>query len=356
MAQSIVHNFINLQVFPLGSPRPRGAALYRRSCAWRYPPRANLRYTAAAMEPITAIDLNWVGHPRSIACAVLRSENSAILIDPGPGSTLSTLRERLASHGLAVSDINGILLTHIHLDHAGATGALACENPRLRVYVHEKGAPHMSAPERLLQSASRLYGNAMQHLFGDFLPVPCENLHILKGGEALTFGGHRLQVLYTPGHASHHLTYLDEQTGTAFIGDTGGISVNGHPFILPATPPPDISLELWDASLDAIKSLRPCRLFLTHYSFSDQPEIHIEHYRERLHHWSERTASILASGLEEEACIQKFSEEVDADAARYLSPEELTHYSFTAALNLSWMGLARYHRKRAENASSSTTG
>lgn len=308
------------------------------------------------MEPITVIDLNWIGHPRSIACAVLRSKNSVILVDPGPGSTVSTLREQLASHGLAVSDVNGILLTHIHLDHAGATGTLVRENPQLGVYVHERGAPHMSAPEKLLQSASRLYGNTMQHLFGDFLEVPRENLHILHGGETLTFDGRKLQVLYTPGHASHHVTYLDEQTGTAFVGDTGGISVNGHPFILPATPPPDISLELWDASLDAIKNLRARRLFLTHFSFSDHPERHIEHYRERLHHWSERTASILASGLNEEACIQKFSNEVDADAARYLSPEELAHYSFTAALNLSWMGLARYHRKRVENASSSTAG
>lgn len=214
----------------------------------------------------------------------------------------------------------------------------------------------MNAPERLLQSAARLYGNSMQELFGDFLPVPSENLQVLNGGETLAFGERKLRVLYTPGHASHHVTYFDEQEGVAFVGDTGGISVNGHPFILPATPPPDISLELWDASLDAIRNLHARRIFLTHFSFSDHPDRHIEQYRERLHHWSERTASILASGLDEESCIQKFSDEVAADAASSLSPEELAHYSFTAALNLSWMGLARYHRKRAENASSSTPG
>lgn len=302
------------------------------------------------MKDTMVVDLNWLGHPRAIACAVLRSESSVVLIDPGPTSTVSTLREQLAAHELRISDVNEILLTHIHLDHAGATGTLVRENPRLKVHVHEVGAPHMKAPERLLNSASRLYGDAMQKLYGEFLPVPRENLHALSGGEVLQLAGRTFQVLYTPGHASHHLTYFEEGEGIAFVGDTGGISINGHPFILPATPPPDISIELWDASLDAIANLHPRRLFLTHFAFSDHPAEHIERYRERLHHWSERTASIIASGADEEACIRKFSDEVAADAARYLSPAELAHYSFAAALNLSWMGLARYHRKRAGSA------
>ena len=299
------------------------------------------------------IDLNWVGHPKAIACALVRSENSVALIDPGPASTVSTLREQLAASGLNISDVTEVLLTHIHLDHAGATGTLVRENPRVNVYVHEIGAPHMKAPERLLQSATRLYGDSMQNLYGDFLPVPAENIRSLRGGETLSLAGRTFRVLYTPGHASHHVTYFDEQEGTAFVGDTGGISVNGHPFILPATPPPDISIELWDKSLDAIRGLHPTRLFLTHFAFSDRPAEHLEHYRSRLHHWSERTASLLCSGLDEEACIKEFSSEVAAEAATYLTAEELDHYSFAAAINLSWMGLARYHRKRAANASTS---
>jgi glyoxylase-like metal-dependent hydrolase (beta-lactamase superfamily II) len=303
------------------------------------------------MQPTSVIDLNWVGHPRSIATAVLRSENSAALVDPGPASSLSTLREQLAAQGLRVSDLNAILLTHIHLDHAGATGALVRENPRLQVYVHENGAPHMSDPAKLLHSASRLYGDSMLPLFGEFLPVPQTNLHALQGKEVLQLAGRKLEVLYTPGHASHHVTYFDPQEGTAFVGDTTGISVNGHPFILPATPPPDISLELWDTSLEAIAGLHPRRLFLTHFSFSDHPAEHIAHYRERLHHWSERVASILAGGLDEQAHVQKFIEEVHTDAAKYISDEELERIAFAAALNLSWLGLVRYHRKRAERAS-----
>jgi glyoxylase-like metal-dependent hydrolase (beta-lactamase superfamily II) len=303
------------------------------------------------MQPTSVIDLNWVGRPRSIATAVLRSEDFAALVDPGPASCLSTLREQLAAEGLRVSDLNAVLLTHIHLDHAGATGTLVRENPHLRVYVHENGAPHMGDPAKLLNSASRLYGDNMQPLFGEFLPVPDANLQPLRGKEVLQLAGRKLEVFYTPGHASHHVTYFDRQEGTAFVGDTTGISVNGQPFILPATPPPDISIELWDASLDAIAELRPRRLFLTHFSFSDHPDEHIAHYRERLHHWSERVASILASGLDEQVCVQKFTEEVHADAAKYISGEELERIAFTAALNLSWLGLVRYHRKRAERAS-----
>jgi glyoxylase-like metal-dependent hydrolase (beta-lactamase superfamily II) len=307
------------------------------------------------MNPLIPIDLNWGGHPHAIASALLRSENSVALIDPGPSSSLPALREHLARLGIAISDLNTILLTHIHMDHAGATGSLVRENSRLRVYVHSRGAGHMVDPTKLLQSAARLYGAELERLFGEFLPVPPSNLQTLEGGEAIAFGARRLQVLYTPGHASHHVTYFDPADGIAFVGDTAGISINGHPFVLPATPPPDIYLELWDSSLDAIAGLHPQRLFLTHFSFSDNPSLHIASYRERLHRWYELCAGILASNLDESASMQRFSREIAAEAAQFLSPEELSHYFFSGALNLSWLGLARYHRKRTEAAQSPST-
>jgi glyoxylase-like metal-dependent hydrolase (beta-lactamase superfamily II) len=300
------------------------------------------------MNSLIAIDLNWRGHPHAIASALLRSENNAALIDPGPSTTLPTLREHLALHGLGVSDLSAILLTHIHMDHAGATGLLVRENPRLRVYVHSRGAAHMIDPSKLLQSAARLYGAEMERLFGEFLPVPPSNLHVLEGGEVIAFGPRQLQVLYTPGHASHHVTYFDPADGIAFVGDTAGISINGHPFVLPATPPPDISLELWDASLDAIAGLHPQRLFLTHFSFSGNPALHIASCRERLHRWSELCGSILARNLEESDSIHRFAQEIAAEAAQFLSPDEISNYFFSGALNLSWLGLARYQRKRTE--------
>ncbi len=249
--------------------------------------------------------------------------------------------------GLSVPDLDAILLTHIHLDHAGATGALVRENPRLRVYVHSRGAAHMIDPSTLLRSASRLYGNDMQRLFGEFMHVPASNLQALDGGEIIALGSRQLQVLYTPGHASHHVTYFDQTDGVAFVGDTAGISINGHPFILPATPPPDISLELWEDSLDSIAALHPRRLFLTHFSFSDNPALHIASYRERLLRWRDLSAGILARNLDEAASMHRFAQEIAAEAAQFLSPDEVSQYVFNGALNLSWLGLARYHRKRA---------
>lgn len=300
------------------------------------------------MNPPVAIDLVWAGHRHSIASALLRSENHVALVDPGPASTLPTLTEQLAQHGLSISDLNTILLTHIHLDHAGATGALVRENPRLKVYVHSRGVPHMIDPATLLKSAGRLYGDEMGRLFGEFLPVPASNLQSLEGGELITLGSRQLQVLYTPGHASHHVTYFDLTHHIAFVGDTAGISINGHPFILPATPPPDISIELWDESLDAIAGLHPQRLFLTHFSFSEDPARHIASYRERLHRWRDLSADILARNLDESACVHRFAQEIAAEAAQFLSPAEISDYLFSGALHLSWLGLARYHRKRAE--------
>jgi glyoxylase-like metal-dependent hydrolase (beta-lactamase superfamily II) len=294
------------------------------------------------------LDLNWTGQARCIATALLRSDNFSALIDPGPGSTLAALRAQLEPHRLRVADLNAIFLTHIHLDHAGATGALVRENPALQVYVHTRGAAHMIDPAKLLNSAGRLYGQEMQRLFGDFLPVPENNLRILHGGETLAVGAQELRVLYTPGHASHHVTFFDPAERVAYVGDTAGISIEGHPFILPATPPPDISLELWTASLEAIAQLRPRRLFLTHFGYSDQPERHLNAYRERLQHWGALSAEILSRGQEQSEAIRAFGRAVAAEAAEFLSPAELSHYVFNGALQLSWLGLERYHRKRAE--------
>src|SRR4029077_11965969 len=156
-------------------------------------------YSPSAMN-ITSLDVNWTGRPHSIAAALLESDGHRAIIDPGPGSTLETLRQSLHARGISVADLDAILLTHIHLDHAGATGALVRENPRLTVYVHSKGAPHMIDPSKLLASAARLWPNDLERLFGPMLPVPPENLRILEGGETITLGSRKVEVVYTPGH------------------------------------------------------------------------------------------------------------------------------------------------------------
>jgi glyoxylase-like metal-dependent hydrolase (beta-lactamase superfamily II) len=299
------------------------------------------------VQTINPIELNWLGHPRSIAANLMLVGDQKFLIDPGPSSTLSTLESELAVRGIEIADLNAILLTHIHLDHAGATGSLVRKNPRIKVYVHAKGAAHMADPTKLLSSAVRLYGERMDALYGEFLPVPSDKLHVLEGGETLQFDSRELRVLYTPGHASHHVTYFDTTEKVAFVGDTAGICVEGNPFILPATPPPDIDLELWNASLDAIAASQPTRLFLTHFGFSEHPARHIASYRECLRHWSDLVGTLLSTTTDEAQAMAAFSTAVNAETGRSLSTEEANHYVFNGALDISWAGLARYHRKRA---------
>jgi glyoxylase-like metal-dependent hydrolase (beta-lactamase superfamily II) len=302
------------------------------------------------MTTITTIDTNWTGRPRSVGAALLESNGHRAIVDPGPESTLPTLREQLRSRGLSVGDLNAILLTHIHLDHAGASGTLVQENPHLAVYVHKNGAPHMADPSKLLSSAGRLWGDDLPRLFGETLPVPTGNLRILEGSETLLLGARRLEVAYTPGHASHHVSYFDQDAGVAFIGDTAGIRIDNGPYILPATPPPDIDLEIWDSSFATILERRPSRLFLTHFGFSDDPKAHITEFRERLHRWAAVTEQVLRTSASDTAAMQTFITKSRAEMEQQLGEAEAEHHAVTAGLNLSFLGLARYLRKREEKA------
>ncbi len=306
------------------------------------------------MTSLTALDLYWLGRARSIASMLIRTGRTNLLIDPGPAASLPTLRKQLASLGLTLSDVHSILLTHIHLDHAGATGALLLENPNLEVYVHERGAPHLIDPQKLLNSARRLYGEKMDMLFGPFLAVPQASLRLLKGGETLSIGDVSLDVAYTPGHASHHVSYFEHSTQTAFVGDTAGICIEGSPFVLPATPPPDVDLELWNSSLDSIRELQPKRLFLTHFGFSDKPLAHLAKYRSQLQQWSDLVTRLLSTGQDEPVAMQQFIQEVAREATASLSGEEADHLLFNGHLPLSWMGLLRYHRSHSANSVPST--
>jgi glyoxylase-like metal-dependent hydrolase (beta-lactamase superfamily II) len=302
------------------------------------------------MSSITVLDDLWTGRARTIAAALLESDGHRAVIDPGPGSTLETFRQQLQVHGLAVRDLDAILLTHIHLDHAGATGALVRENPRLSVYVHRLGAPHMVDPSKLLASAARLWPNDLQRLFGDALLVPEGNLRILEGGETLALGARKLEVVYTPGHASHHVSYFDQAEGVAFVGDTTGVRIEGHPFVMPATPPPDIDLSIWDTSFAAILERKPSRLFLTHFGYSDNPSEHILLFRERLHRWAAMAEQAIRTTTSDAAAMDSFMSATHREIAEHLPAEEVDHYVFSAGLNLSFLGLARYLRKRAKAA------
>jgi glyoxylase-like metal-dependent hydrolase (beta-lactamase superfamily II) len=292
-----------------------------------------------------------MGRPRSIATALVESDGHYALVDPGPGSTLARLREQLDERGLAVRDLDALLLTHIHLDHAGASGALVRENPRLAVYVHKLGAPHMIDPSKLLASAARLWPSELQQLFGEALPVPRENLRILEGGETFTLGARKIEVVHTPGHASHHVSFFEDLEGVAFTGDTAGVRIEGQRYVMPATPPPDIDLGIWDRSFAAILERRPERLFLTHFGFAENPAEHIAQFRERLHRWVATTEGIIRNAGSEASALEPFMATMRAEIGEHLPPEEVEHYVFNAGLNLSFLGMARYLRKRAQAAS-----
>src|ERR1700675_2775632 len=302
------------------------------------------------MDSTTVLDLNWMGRPHSIAAVLLESGGHHAILDPGPASTLETLRAELKSRGLSVSDLNAILLTHIHLDHAGASGSLLRENPNLRVFVHSKGAAHLADPSKLLASAGRLWGDELPRLFGETLAVPEQNIQILDGTETLMVGTRKLEVIYTPGHASHHVTYFDEREGVAFTGDTAGIRIANGPYIMPATPPPDIDLAVWEQSFAAILDRQPSKLFVTHFGYAGNPAKHIADFRERLHLWAEITERAMQSSSDIAVALQLFVQQTQAEMLEYLSEADAEQHAFTAGLPLSFLGLARYIRKRSATA------
>lgn len=294
----------------------------------------------------TLLDLRYLGTSRYIGCALLEHRDGAALIDPGPGSTLPTLRQGLDARGISVDEVEAVLLTHIHLDHAGAAGSLVRRNPRIVVYVHARGARHMTDPGKLLASAERLYGDDMERLWGEFLAVPADNVVALDGGETLEVAGRQLHVAYTPGHASHHVSYFEPDTGVAFVGDTAGIRIDGADFVLPVTPPPDIDLEAWERSLQRIRDWRPRRLFVTHFGPGDAPGAHLDTFWQRLGRWAEWVRESLERDRSDQERAAEFADLVAEELARHLPTAEAEAYRQGGAPEMSWHGLARYWRKR----------
>ena len=293
------------------------------------------------------VDLDFLGRPQIIATAIIQGPSGVALVDPGPSTTLDNLRTALKTKGIAIGDVRQILLTHIHLDHAGGTGTLVKENPAIEVLVHERGAPHMIDPSKLLASAARLYGADMERLWGEFLPVPADRVKILQGGERITAGGRALDVAYTPGHASHHVSYFDPSSRVAFVGDTAGIRRGAGTCVMPPTPPPDIDLEAWRTSADRILAWDPGTLFLTHFGPFPGARLHVQQLMDRLQAWSTIVCRLLADGaLDDLQRERMFVEEAMLDLTRVVGEQEAEMYSRAGRIDYSWQGLARYWRKK----------
>ena len=293
------------------------------------------------------IDLDFLGRPSLIATGILHGAAGVALIDPGPASTLANLTAALERKGIKYSDVREVLLTHIHLDHAGATGSLVERHPHIQVFVHERGARHLVDPSKLLASAGRLYGQDMDRLWGDVRPVRADRVQTLSGGETLAAAGREIRVEYTPGHASHHVSFLDTASRVAFVGDTAGIRRGSGAYALPPTPPPDIDLEAWQESARRILAWDPDTLFMTHFGAYQRARQQFDALFGQIDEWNRIVRRLLADpSKDDDACERTFVEEALTDLRRKVGDSEAQLYVAAGGLNYSWQGLARYWRKR----------
>jgi glyoxylase-like metal-dependent hydrolase (beta-lactamase superfamily II) len=275
------------------------------------------------------IDLLHTGRPHAVGAWVIGD----VIVDPGPSSCLEQLLAGLGGRTPRV-----LALTHIHLDHAGAAGTLAARFPELEVWVHERGARHLADPSKLLASATRLYGDQMQRLWGEVRAVDPERLRVLVGGESAG----PFEVAYTPGHASHHVSYLHRETGWAFTGDVAGVRIDDGPVLAP-TPPPDIDLAAWRRSIDLIESWQPSALAVTHFGRYEGVAQHLGDLREHLD-----LIEGLAAELDEDGYIAALAQLATRTAPtdRGVAPA----YGQTMPAQQGYQGMRRYLDKRAEQA------
>jgi len=278
------------------------------------------------------IDVMHLGRPHVIGCW----EVDGVLVDPGPESSLQTVIDAIGGE-----QPRAVLLTHIHLDHAAATGAMVRRWPDLEVYVHERGAPHLIDPSKLLASAERLYGDDLERLWGEILPVPEANVRVLRGGESVL----GMRVAYTPGHASHHVCYFHEESGTAFTGDVAACRIPPSNLVMPPTPPPDIDVETWLDSLAIIESWQPQRLALTHFgAVEEDVPAYLESARARLREEAELVKRLPREDYE--ADLQKrIREQMTAEG---LGEETIAELLQAVPTAYQWPGLDRYWTKKAE--------
>jgi glyoxylase-like metal-dependent hydrolase (beta-lactamase superfamily II) len=279
------------------------------------------------MDSLRLIDLHFGGREHAIGIYLVETDDGLALFDCGPASTLPALEAGVASHGLELADVRHLLLSHIHLDHAGAAGPLVRRYPKLTVWVSEIGAPHLVDPSRLERSARRLYGELFDPLWGELAPVPQENVR-LAVGDVLGW-----EAFPTPGHASHHVSYIRD--GTLLAGDATGVRMPGSDYVLPVSPPPDIDVELWHATANAIRERAPERLALIHFGVHEDVPTHLDRFDADLDKWSER----VGRGMELEEFVELGRADAGADADAY---------DTVAPLWQCWHGLKRYWDKKRE--------
>jgi glyoxylase-like metal-dependent hydrolase (beta-lactamase superfamily II) len=302
---------------------------------------------ARQVEPgVFQIDLRFQGLPNVVAAYLLTGRDELALVETGPATTLDALMDGIRATGYEPERVTRLIVTHIHLDHAGAAGVLLERLPRSTLLVHRVGAPHLVDPSRLLASATRIYGPSMAELWGEVRPCPADRVIPLDDGDRIEVAGRVLRVIATPGHASHHHAYLDLSSGALFTGDVAGIRINGRPYVYPPTPPPDLDLGLWRQSLARLRALRPRRLYLTHFGPADDPDWHVDDLLCRLFLWAGWTSARLAVEPDTAAVACELQAIADAELVEVTGDQGvLRHYALAAGgYQMSIDGLARYFR------------
>jgi len=297
-------------------------------------------------QPLT-IDLRFLDRPGVVAAFLLRGEGEAALVDLGPASTVETLLAAVTEAGTPLEEVRHLLVTHVHLDHAGAAGVLLQRLPWARLYVHELGAPHLIDPTKLIASATRIYGSLMKKLWGTILPVPADRLVVLGDGQRLYLAGHRIDVLYTPGHALHHVSFRDLDSGEIFTGDVAGVRLPGCSFVRPPTPPPDLDLDAWDASLDRLAGLQAPAFYVAHFGRCVDTPAHLAELRTHLRDWEQVVLAGMRAGQDRTTIAATMQRLGDEELIRRQADEEVrSRYEMASAYAMNVAGYERYLRKR----------
>jgi len=286
------------------------------------------------------IDLEHMGLEGAIACYLVASDEPAI-IDPGPTTTMHRLIGELEQRGVGPADLKHVLLTHVHLDHAGAAGFLMDHFVNARLYVHEEGAPHMIAPERLVASTRRTFGALHDQLWGEVKPVAADRVHAWSAQQDAPVAA--LRPVATPGHIGHHLAYLDESDGTMFCGDAMGIALAGGPQH-PPTPPPAVNLRDWYRTLEMIGEIGPARFAATHFGFYEDVEARRVQLLERLQALEARVRAAVAAGTEQEDAAA-FERQVRDELAPFMGEEQVHRYFDVFPATTDWAGVRHYVKK-----------
>ncbi|HET7462688.1 MAG TPA: MBL fold metallo-hydrolase [Longimicrobium sp.] len=292
------------------------------------------------------IDLNWNGYPGQVAAYLYDGGGELAVVETGPASTLSAVLDAIGAIGREPAEVTHILVTHVHLDHAGGAGALLRHTPRARVHVHPRGAAHLADPSRLVASATQLYGGMMNTLWGAMVPVPEDRLVILNDGDEVRVAGRRLRAVDTPGHAYHHHAYHDPEAGLVFTGDVGGIRIERLPYVSAPTPPPDIDLRAWRRSIDRLRDLDPSLLLLTHFGGVADPAWHLDDLSGRLDAWARWIAEQAAAGTDAPTLATALAERAGADiVAATGSADAARAYELAVPYPMMAAGLERWWKK-----------